>query len=589
MDSVAEELRAASGMGSVPVGIRVLRNAPAAVSVLAKFLVGGRVSAASALLRVAPGWLLGAWGRSRRFPVLAGLSLAALGRPDAAAERLVSLGSRSRGRGAAVDALVALHRPDLARAMVDGAPGVVDARAHARLLVEEGHYHRALLALGPSPRHRLLRQAIEGELASLDPGRRVPSARSATRSSPDLGRVVHFVTTSLPEAQTGYTIRTHGIAAAQVAAGWQTEVVTRLGFPVDRGRLTARQRQVHQGVSYLRDVPWGPLPLDSGARLDLACRRARERLERRSPAVLHAHSKHDNAQVALAAGRSLGLPVVYEVRGALEETWRARGGDPASERYVRSRDAETACMIAADAVVTLSRTMLLEVISRGVAPEAVFVVPNAVEAAALAEPMPPAAARRRAGLGEGDIIVGIAGTLNAYEGFETVIRAAAGLHDPRVSLLVVGDGPARRDWERVAGEAGVRARFTGRVPHREVRDLVAAMDLFCVPRRDTAVTRLVPPLKPLEAAACGVPVLMSDLAPLQDLVDEGPIGWTAPAGSIPGWTAQLEQLLYDRSALRTVGAQGRAWVLQNRTWPIVTERYGSVYEYAAARAAGWGR
>ncbi len=218
--------------------------------------------------------------------------------------------------------------------------------------------------------------------------------------------------------------------------------------------------------------------------------------------------------------------MVYEVRGFLEETWRSRGGEPDSDFYRWSRDAETACMVAADAVVTLAETMRQEIVSRGVDPARVHVVPNAVPASFLG-PVPEqvvAAARDRLRLGRRDTVFGTVTTLNDYEGVDTLVEALVVLDDPAVRLLVVGDGPARSALRRLAAPLGDRVVFTGRVPHARVREHLAVMDVFCVPRRATPVTVLVPPLKPLEALAAGRPVLASDLPPLVEMVRPGQFG-----------------------------------------------------------------
>src|SRR5690606_36663299 len=120
--------------------------------------------------------------------------------------------------------------------------------------------------------------------------------------------------------------RTQGIAAGQRAAGIDAHVVTRLGFPVETGRFSRSANLVHHGVPSHRLLPLKGLPVRADERLAAQVRHV-ARLARRIDAdILHAHSRHENGQVALLAGAELGLPVVYEARGFLEETWRSRGG-----------------------------------------------------------------------------------------------------------------------------------------------------------------------------------------------------------------------------------------------------------------------
>ena len=442
-----------------------------------------------------------------------------------------------------------------------------------------GEPGRALTVLGTH--HRRYRRelageltAIRGDLLGIAPARAprpVPTGRGGRT------RVLHVVTSSLPEVQAGSTLRTQGLAAAQRARGVEAHVVTRVGFPVDVGRLAAGPSTWVDGVPYHRLLPRGAGPAD---RAGLVRRRADElvRLARGLDAdVLHAHTPHDNAQAALLAGARLGLPVVYEVRGFLEETWRSRGGDPTSQRYRLERATEDRCMAAADAVVALSGSIRDAVVERGVDPARVHLAPNAVDASWLTALPDGATVRRRWGIPQAALVVGTVSTLNDYEGVDTLLTAAAELDDPRLVVLVVGDGPARSRLVELASRRGVRAVFTGRVPHELAADHHAAIDVFCVPRTDTPVTRLVPPLKPLEAMALARPVLASDLPPLRELVEPGRGGLLLPAGDPRAWAVALADLIAEPGAHVDAGGRAREWVASQRTWDAVAAIYDGVY------------
>jgi glycosyltransferase involved in cell wall biosynthesis len=190
----------------------------------------------------------------------------------------------------------------------------------------------------------------------------------------------------------------------------------------------------------------------------------------------------------------------------------------------------------------------------------------------------------RAGLGIGPdaVVVGTVTTLNDYEGVDVLLEAAALLDDPRVVVLVVGDGPAR---DRLAAHAnrlsvrGTRTRviLTGRVPHARSRDHHAAIDVFCLPRRSTAVTALVPPLKPVEAMALARPVVASDLPPLRELV--GPNrGLLVPAGDASALADALDLLAGDPGLRARLGRAARDHVASERTWSAAARTYQHIYD-----------
>lgn len=439
--------------------------------------------------------------------------------------------------------------------------------------------HRRWLA---GERSVLTGAALDGLPTTTDGPHRASS--TATRTS-----VVHVVTNSLPEVQAGYTVRTQGLVAAQRAAGIDAHVCTPPGFPVAQGHLGAAPSTTLAGVPYHRD-------LAAGRRLDLPDRHLEAyavtvaALARAVGAdVVHAHSKHVNAQAALLAGRRLGVPVVYEARGFLEDTWRTRGGDADSDFYRWTRRTETRCLSLADAVVTLSQSMREDVVARGVDPKRVHVVGNCVPDALLTDVVDGGPVRAALDIRPTDVVIGTVSTLNAYEGIDVLLDAGGLLDDARLVVLVVGDGPARERLTRRAAElrrSGTRTRFvlTGRVPHSRTHEHHAAIDVFCVPRRATPVTTLVPPLKPVEAMALGRPVVVTDLPPLRELV--GPDRGLVVEGADPQLLAQaLGELVADPDRRHRLGASGRDHVASERTWSVAAAAYGQVYEQVQAVAA----
>jgi glycosyltransferase involved in cell wall biosynthesis len=378
----------------------------------------------------------------------------------------------------------------------------------------------------------------------------------------------------------GYTVRTHGVVAAQRQIGLDAHVVTRLGFPVTSGHLAASPLEYVDGVPYHRLLP-GWLPIADDRRLQLDIQETARIVRQLRPTVLHAHSKHLNAQVALAVRDRFGLPVIYEVRGFLEETWRSRGHDPGTDAYRLVRECEAHCMSAADVVVTLSESMREEILRRGVGADRVVIVPNAVGSAFLGQPPDPQALRRQLGIDPAEVVVGSVTTLNDYEGLDVLVDAVAKLRSNRspARLLVVGAGPALAELRRRAEDLGLTdAVFTGAVPFADVRPFYAAIDVFAVPRADTPVTRLVTPLKPLEAMATGRPVVASDLPPLREIIDPGSAGALAPSGDADRLAAALEDLVADPAGRARMGQAARRWVREQRTWDTAALRYRELYD-----------
>lgn len=602
--------------------LRTLHNLPVATSVLTRRVDGPTSDVVSGLLRAAPPPVRAATSRvaGSRSPAVAALAAAAAGEGRSARELLRAAVEGEDGTAASparlqrlLAAAVTLHEPDLARAALDRLPAA-DARydwCAALVAAEEGHLGEAVRLLDAgrvrdSTRVRRLRRRLRAQLEVLHPTLPARPARRPALRAGGPRTVLHVVKNALPEVQAGYTLRTHGLARAQADAGSAVHVVSRLGFPVDIGHPDAAERVDLDGVTYHRLLPTGSLPAAGAPTLARTAREVRALATEVGADVVHAHSDHPQAQAAIRAARGLGLPVVYEVRGMLEQTWVSRGGDPDSDLVRWSRSAETACMLAADAVVVLSEAMRADVEARGVPADRVTIVPNAVGPGVLASldaaegadagAASRAAVRGRLGIDPDTVLVGCVSTLNDYEGLDVLVealaRVEAGAGDGAdLRLLVVGGGPALDGLRGLVEDLGLSDRvvLTGTIPHAQVAEHLLALDVVAVPRRSTPVTRLVPPLKPLEAFAAGRPVLASDLPPLRETLTEAcgtaAARWLVTPDDVVAWAEALSGLRYARADIRGDGAAARAWVRDARTWPQVGRAYARVYASAGRPGA----
>lgn len=399
-------------------------------------------------------------------------------------------------------------------------------------------------------------------------------------------RVLHLLKVSLPYRQSGYTVRTAELLAAERAAGRDPVAMTALDFPRSLGVDAVPEDEEVAGVRHLRlDRGHVPLHQPPDGYLEDWASAAAPRVRAERPAVLHVHSGHrgyETALVGLALGRHAGLPVVYEVRGFFESMWTSDQQWAArAELTRRRRDTDSRCMRAADAVVTLSETMRAEIVARGVPAERVHVVPNGVDVAAF-EPRPPRPdLLAHYGLA-GRFVLGYVSNLDhPREGQELLVRAAVALRRRGVpaTALLVGDGQRRPQLERLARRlrAGDAVVFTGRVPHADVLGYYALIDLFVVPRQDEHAARLVTPLKPYEAMAAGVPLLVSDLSALREVAGDGR-GRTFTAGDLNSLVQQVLALHADAAGRAAMAARARAWVVAERSWARSAEGYARVYE-----------
>jgi len=161
-----------------------------------------------------------------------------------------------------------------------------------------------------------------------------------------------------------------------------------------------------------------------------------------------------------------------------------------------------------------------------------------------------------------------------------VVRVFARVRAAMPSLLVmVGDGPERVEAEDEARDLGVHAdvRFLGKID--SVAPLLAGADLFLLPSQSESFG-----LSALEALACGVPVIASDLGGLPEVVKHGKTGWLFPLGDIEAMAQAAIAVLADPVRWQTVSAAAAADARARFAERDVVAQYEALYERTVATA-----
>jgi phosphatidylinositol alpha-1,6-mannosyltransferase len=227
----------------------------------------------------------------------------------------------------------------------------------------------------------------------------------------------------------------------------------------------------------------------------------------------------------------------------------------------------------ADAVTTISRhtrDRVAAALGPAAAPE---VLTSGVDAAVF-RPDPGARAelRRRYRLGDAPVVACVS-RLVTRKGQDALIQAL-----PRIRrqargarLLLVGGGPDEGRLRRLAAARRVTSAvvFTGPVPATELPAHQAVADVFAMPCRTRRGGLDVEGLGivALEAAACGLPVVVGDSGGAPETVRDGQTGHVVD-GTDPFAVADaVAGLLADPDRAARMGAAGRQWMLRDWGWP----------------------
>jgi glycosyltransferase involved in cell wall biosynthesis/phosphoheptose isomerase len=301
------------------------------------------------------------------------------------------------------------------------------------------------------------------------------------------------------------------------------------------------------------------------------------------PDLVHAHFWM-SAQASLEAARPLGIPVV--------QTFHALG--VVKRRHQGAFDTSPPGRIAAeeviarrvDGIVATSSEEVFELLRMGADLRRVRVVPCGVDLSVFT-PDGPAEPRSRRGRR-----LLVVSRLVQRKGVGNVISALAGL--PETELVVAG-GPERSELARdaearrlaaLAAERGVydRVDFRGRVDRADLPILFRSADaVVCVPWYEPFG------IVPLEAMACGVPVVASAVGGHLDTVVDGITGIHVPPRSPERLSEALRTLLAEPELRARMGSAGAERARSRYSWETVAdatlETYATVLRSRAAPGA----
>lgn len=239
------------------------------------------------------------------------------------------------------------------------------------------------------------------------------------------------------------------------------------------------------------------------------------------PTVVDAHFLYPDGFAATLIGSRLGLPVVITVRGSKDE-WLI--GTP-RERFLRRAMARARRLIAVSDA--LRRSVVLRL---GQPEDKAVVIGNGVDTQRF-EPVPRQAARRVLGLpADAPVLVSVGG-LTENKGFHRVIELLPALRraHPGLIYVIVGGGTPKGDQrarlEALALERGVAdaVRFLGPKPPDELKWCYGAADLFVLATAFEGWANVF-----LEAMACGIPVVTTDVGGNAEVVCRAELGTLVP-------------------------------------------------------------
>jgi glycosyltransferase involved in cell wall biosynthesis len=350
------------------------------------------------------------------------------------------------------------------------------------------------------------------------------------------------------------------IAEALAGRGHAVDVLTLADDPAAGGNYSFPVRRIRRGM------PRIPRMIQTIAAITASARKAD---------LIFANGLFIEAAFAAALARK---PLVMKIVGdwAWEracnrgeiltsvEEFQLRRQSPRSEAVKLLRTLVTR---RADAVITPSRYLRAVVAGWGIPERRISVIYNALET-------PPETEAARMPAFAGTTLITVA-RLVTWKGIGSLVEITAKRKDCR--LLVVGDGPERRNLERLANQSGAgdRVFFIGGLPRAQVFAHMKAADVFVLNSLYEGLPHII-----LEAFAAGLPVIATSAGGTIEVVEDGVNGLLVPAQREDLLAAAVDRLIA-QEGLRAALIEGARRTLRGRfQWETMVAETGAVLKDA---------
>lgn len=260
--------------------------------------------------------------------------------------------------------------------------------------------------------------------------------------------------------------------------------------------------------------------------------------------LIDAHFAYPDGYAATLLGRWFGVPVTITLRGTEVPLSRL----PARRKRI------VAALQRAAHIFAVSDSLRRHAVALGAPTEKIEVIGNGVDIEKFC-PLPKQEARDRLGLpADAPVLVSV-GALVERKGFHRVLHCLPALRRefPQLRYLIVGgaspEGDMSAELRRQVAELGLSEAviFLGALPPQELKVPLSAADVFVLATRNEGWANVL-----LEAMACGLPVVTTDVGGNAEVVATPEVGTIVPFGDAPALEQALAEALrreWDRAAI----------------------------------------
>lgn len=215
-----------------------------------------------------------------------------------------------------------------------------------------------------------------------------------------------------------------------------------------------------------------------------------------------------------------------------------------------------------DKIIAVSESQRDDIIKRGlVNPGKVITIENGIDVCRFADNRFDVNKKKQElGLNHGSIILGTVGVLNESKGHRYLIEAASQIIQEGfdIRLIIAGEGVLHRDLEILSDNLGLDSRIKLLGFRQDMPGLFALMDIFVFPSLWEGMS-----LALLEAMACGLPVISTNVHGAVDLIRENKTGILVQKKDVKGLTEAIRYLICNPNEGKRIGQEAKELVCKN--------------------------
>ncbi len=293
------------------------------------------------------------------------------------------------------------------------------------------------------------------------------------------------------------------------------------------------------------------------------------------PDIIHAHWSLPQGLIGIIAKRIFKIPCVTSIHGSDVYGLRSAFFKALNSMVIRNSDACTA------------NSMATARIARKVCGnDNVNVLPMGVDTEYFSKTHDVASLKRKLKI-EGPVILFV-GRLIDWKGTAYLIKAMPETLQrfPTAKALIIGSGPLKAELVGLAATLALQEHviFIDEVPQEELVAFYSMADIFVLPSivNENGETEGLGVVL-LEAMACGLPVIASNVGGIPDIIKDGETGLLVRQKDARSLSDQIIRLLSDDNLRKEVLINGQNLIKAEFSWEIVTDKFIEIYREVLRR------